>query len=651
MKYLKFSFLTFSLVLSCGRGSSSPSSEYTTGSKLNSAWAVTDLTCSGDYQAGTNIYAEVSTAYVTIKSGVISSCSNVLHRVPPTFAVITTLPTGFRVTTSEGETNVTDTSTHIYGVGYQFTLNGTSGFMTGSSDSATITLPFKTSLVPSSDIDATKVFVRIFNNDDSSLVDLHGTTSTSGSVSVTVFGLPSQFTAAVIYNPYMDSTASNAASSSSASWSPKKWCVVYNYHSDAVIRAVKAILGLSTDPTRTEIYNTLKEYVADAAVSAQAAYEDAGFSAPNLHIFSQSSDPCGNIIGSNSRYEIVLNEPGPSFGHGVFGQVIRPEANKYGRIFIDPNRVDDLSTSSLGTVAADIAQEMFYQVADSYGIYSSVTTKGYREGIATTYGMTIDAGTIQVRSAADDETKMLSDFLGVDERSNSIIVDIPSHANQDFFVYLAKKHNNSDLKYISGLFSLIGSDISSLSSEAERIQPPRTTFLGAMNTHFKNHFGLYLKDVFLDFFKQRVFDHNTESQFGRTREVTSGFASNLFSTSLADDELNAIAEISVDASTCALTSSNGGFSDIAPYAVRTIRITPSVISATGPTITVSLTFGSGSLGTDWDGYTYRALATSSVSSTNTFTLFGTGLTDEAVVSVANITTNTKSFMDYSISCQ
>ena len=192
-------------------------------------------------------------------------------------------------------------------------------------------------------------------------------------------------------------------------------------------------------------------------------------------------------------------------------------------------------------------------------------------------------------------------------------------------------------------------------STANKYSPPRGQIYDLMSTSFANSFGSTntLPAVFFDFLDQRLFEHNNASQFGRSGETTTGFASNLMQANTVDDALDSLTEILVDASACTLNYSQGGFADMAPYAARGLNITPSNTATGGKTITVSLVPGTGSIGPDWKGYNFMNNAvTGNVSATNTFSGFGQFMTDQAVVLFANITGSyTQSFVEYTITCQ
>jgi|GEM_PF-5516996 len=654
-----FGLLCLSFSLSCGT-TTSPNVP-TTGSSINSDWTVSDLSCTGTYTGGF-IQDSTGKSSLTMASGKITACSNVLTTNRPTLAVATSLPSGFTIDTSAGDVNATYTAPPYTttGVGYTFTLHGSS-FMTDSLDNFTLTVPYDTSKVDLSDRTSTKLFVRLFNYDDSSLVDINGDVSTGGEITINLYGLPTQFTAVVIYNQYMDAAASDAVSTmivddipskavsvSKTSWSALRWCVVYNAASTEIINATKSILGISTTPTTTQIRSAMKSNVANVAAEVQGLYQNNGFSEPLLFQGDSNNDPCGSTLSSTKRYILYLNEPSSVFSSFDPNEVITPSANKYGRVYISPTRILDDPSSSTGSIKAAIADETAHPIENAYLIYSALTTEGYRDGSATVLGMTFDQGSIAVRSYTSSETKLMSDFLTVNKRNNRSDVGI---ANQDFFAYVGREYNAGSLGFMSGMFNQLYSAISAMSSDAQRLQPPRSTVLGTINSYFTNTLGSSLSSIYLDFLKQRTLEHNANSQFGRSGEVTSGFASNLFQTSSTDDARNSVATITVSGSTCSLSSSSGGFGNVVPFAARAIKITPSSLSTSGGgTVTVAFNIPYGGIGDVWGGSTNNSGTFGSLANTNTFSSFGTSSSDEIDLVFANITTNVTTYIEYSVSC-
>lgn len=637
--------------LSCGKGSSTPTTDYNTGKQINAAWTPTSLDCTGDYQSPGNIYASGTSSYVYIAPNAIPACARVKQVNPPVFTYVTGLPSGFSIdTATQGEVNATYKGTNTYLKGFTFALNGASGFMTGLADNIYLYIQFDQALAPAAT--PLNTFIRILNNDDNSLVDLHGTIENGSYVKANMYGLPNSFTVAVIYSPYM--AAAPSVTSAKASWKAQSWCSIYNYKNKDVVAAVQVRSGIS-NPTPLDIYNTIRTWVSESAVDAQNQYISAGFSAPNLLVSNNSGEPCGTELGSNPRYNIVIDSSGPSFAYTSFGQVIRPQNNVYGRIFIPPQRIDDTAGNDLGSILAGVAQEMFYPIADAYGIISSATTKGIREGVAVTYGMTIDNdGKITVRNAdPPNEIKMMSDFLNVNERANISPADTVSHANQDFFAFLAQGYGGDKYDYIVNMFEVISSWLSSAVLPTDRFQPPRSQLYDLMSSSFKNKLGNDLQSLFLNFVKQRLFEHDPASQFGRTGEITSGFAYNLMETS-TEDVYNSLVQVTVDASTCALDAASvGGFADISPYAARAIEIIPVNTSASGVTITVNLIPDTGGFGGMWDGFNFvnNAVQSSHTQAVNTFSGFGKNTTDQIVVLPVNVSTDTVSYVDYNVKCQ
>lgn len=619
------------LYLSCGSNNLSPYNP-TTGSGINDAWTVSELSCNGTYTGGATIYA-ASNAYLTIKTNAISKCSNVSTKLPPTFAVVYSLPSGFSTDTNYQNVTLGGSGSSPI-LGYSFILNGDS-LMTNSLDNFALTLPYDPSKVTSANRTSTKVFVRLFNDDDDSVVDINGTVSSS-QITINLYGLPTRFTVAVMYNPYMDTAESTATTSF---WTVQYWCVVYNYTNTDIIEAVGGV-----SPSKSTINDYIKRNVANEVAAVQEYYINDGFTAPLLYYGSSSSDPCGV---SNKRYIMYLNPKGDNFASNDPNDIISSAGNKYGRLYINPAKLLDEPPDS-GTITAAIADELMYAVADGYEIYSSPTTDGYRKGSATLYGMTVDAASIDVSSYDNGFTKLMSDFVTVNERASD---DTVAYANQDFFAYVGKKYNSGSLSYMSGMFNQLWSSIQS-SSEALKLQPTRNTVLTSMNLYFSNHLGGTLRTLFLDFLKQRTMEHNVPSQL-RPGDPTTGFTLDLFQTSAADTR-NSVAEITVDPTTCAISSSSGGFGSVAPYAARDIRITtPSgVSSAAGATVTVKLNIPTGGIGNPWDGFTYTSWnsAINDISTTNTFSAFGTAATDEIDVLVANTSIAITTYIEYTITC-
>lgn len=657
---MKRIMLVFVLVLasvwtSCGGGGGGGGST-DDGGTINEDWTVTELTCTGTVTGGT--FSDDTGASIYVGSGELSTCVNATS--DPTVQAAS-LPSGFDVHTTEGDINVT-----TGGNGYAFSINGDSGFTTTTNSAVTITLPFDTTNIPSADrTNATMIFVRIYTNDDSSLVDINGTIS-GNTITVETQGLPEGFTAAVIYNPNMRVAVSAPIALPSISsktfktmtnlppWPGRTWCAYYNVSSTVLISAVKTKLGISTTPTPTQILNAITTYVVTAATEAQTIYETAGFRAPNLFVSTSASDPCGT-----NAYAMHVIEEGSNFQPNDPVEVITPEGNHYGRIYINAEDIKDPVAKGPGDTGSvkggSVAHEMLHAIQNGYELLG-ITLKGYREGTATTYGMTIDqGGAITVRSYATNETELMTDFLTANRRGTDQYL---AYANQDFFAYVAKEYASDSLGYLADLFEDLSDAIDTYSAAqtttnkraAYKKQPPRNILFEAMDENFGLTFGLTLNNIYLDFLKQRAFVHNASSQFGRNNETTSGFASELFQSSTTKTE-NGLVTVTVNADTCNVIDGSGTFANVSPYAARALEIITSTASTTGKKLTITLTPATGAVGSTWGGSYYHNGATTALSGNETvINTFGTTEDDEVDIAFANITTDTPMYVQYQVTC-
>lgn len=647
----------------CGSSSSSSSTESTEGSALNSEWDTTAITCEGTITGGTFSDAAGSGAQVVVADGAITPCVNAT--ATPTMAAATSLPDGFDLRATEGNVNVTQG-----GTAYTFTLNGDRGTGSTTEGAITLTLPFDPTLITTAAdrTDTTKVFVRIINLDDESVLNVTGTIS-GGTITIDLRELPTQFTAAVIYNPNMAAAESVAAANAmivggitkatATTWPAQKWCVVYNTQSVALQTALASAIAAT-------MQTLIKTAVSNMAANVQATYQNAGFAAPSLYIASTATDPCGGALGTDKRYLVHIDEIGT---HYNYSEDPTQSANEiyYGLINIQPKHLPSAASKALGetgSVKAAFAHELLHAIQRSYGLVKpgNRTMKGYIEGTATTYGVTIDqGGTLSVRTADAQEIWLLSDFLMTNLRASGAVPAWAAYANQDFFAYVGLEYNSSSLDYLVGLFQQFNDDIEaeataaadSATADNARYQPLRSSLLGSMDSFFQSEFGSSLEDIYLDFLKQRVFAHNASSQFGRTGETTSGFAQDLFAADTTDATKNAILSVTVEPDDCAVTNATGGFGSVGPFATRAVMITATkaATTTTYPTVSITLTPASGSIGDTWDGFSYRSGTTQAVSAgANTFTSFGAAATDKIIVALANITQDTRSYFNYEVTC-
>ncbi len=661
-----FAFSCLSLLAyygaACGGGSDSGAAATTptTGSGINSTWTSESLKCTGTVTGGTFS----SGTGATVNVGSMPTCVNAT--TDPTITATTTQPSGLDIRTTEGDVNVTT------GSFYAFTINGDRGFTTTSASAVSVMLPFDPTLIATvpDRTNSVKVFVRIFNQDDNALIDVTGTIS-GGTITITTRGLPKNFTAAVIYNPDMDTTTPDSPAPSISvgkgvlktltdkpPWPAKTWCAIYNPKSTVLIDAVSTKDGI-TSPTAAQIKTAIKTYIANNAVAAQTIYEAAGFRAPNLFIATTATEPC-TTLGTTPRFTIHVIESGSYFQGDDDKEAITPDGNHYGREYINAARIKDSASKAsgdLGSIKASVAHEMQHAIQYGYEIYGS-PSKGYKEAASTSYGMTIDqGGTITVRSGSPEETFAMSDFL----MDYDTTTTAAAYSNQDFFAYVGKQYNSGSLSFIVGLWEQISDDIDlaalgavdTATADSIRQSPTLPMMASSMDLYFRGKFGSSLEDIYLDFLKQRTMDHNANSQFGRVGETTTGFAKDLFTVDPTDSTKDSLQVITINPTDCTVTDGSGGFGSVAPMAARAVRIVASGAAATTtyPTITLTLKPQSGAMNDKWAGYYRRTGSAKTLTDSNTFTSFGAAATDEIDLVVANVTQDTPSSITYEAKCE
>lgn len=603
---------------------------------VNNGWTAEGVVmCSTGVTATTGIsggnFADVSgSASVNIASGTIPSNFNVNT---PSMAAVSQLPAGLDIDKANGDVNITKGAT-----GYVFTLSGEGGLFTNNAGAVKISLQFNTAGIPAADTtSAIKIFIRLFNHADNSIVDMAGdiaVTGSTGTITVETRGLPAQFTAIVIYNPNMEAGASDEVSPSAfnaisratinavkTTWPTKRWCTFWNSANPNLIASVKKIRGLASNPSRAQIRSTVLSKISGATRKAQDVYEKDGFIGPDLYI--------GNICaGSTPSYYIHMSDKPSHFTPDDPLEVIHVGANHYGRIYMG----HDL----LAIAENVIAHEMHHAIQSSHRLWGG-TLKGYKEGTATVYGQTITSGEVITTRDYADEMQLVSNRL-------MLKTGKPAYANQDFFAYVGKQYNSGSLAYISGLYTQLHSDIGDV------LNPIASVMYGAMNTYFNSAFSQSLSTIYLDFLKQRALNHNTASQLGHTGEVVAGFAEGLFSAGTVE-------KYNVDLATCSKNKVNRTWGGIDQFATRAIVVNPTGVlpaGSTNPTLIVKITPSASSVGALWNGFTYRAIRptpTGALVATNRFITFGIQAGDQVVVLVANLDPANTGTFAFEIGCE
>jgi hypothetical protein len=581
------------------------------------------------------IFNDPSGAGVTVIPGEIPSS---LNATQPAMTPSPSVPSDMTIDPSQGDVNVTRGAP-----AYDFNLTGDGGFTTTTAGAVTISLPFDTSLIPSADRgDTLKIFVRIFNPQDGSQIEVTGDISGTGSSSILTVetrGLPLAFTAIVIYNPNMEAVTSEEATvldtnslaysapladkAALTAWPAQSWCVIYNLVNPNLITAVKNVLGLAGNPSRAQIRGVVLDKVGGGARKSQTIYQTDGLNGPNMYI---GRTACRDNV---SRYNIHLidSNKGAHYRADDPNEWENPTTDNrnFGRLYMVNSWLD----GHIATVLDIIAHEMLHGIQDGYQIWG-FTPKGYKEGSAATYGRTIDKNqVITVRS----ETLLLSASLMSPN-------DGERYNNEDFFAYVGKQYNVGSLNYMSGLYAQMHATIGAGVND-----PSAATMYGAMNTYFNAKFAQPLQTVYLDFVKQRALNHNASSQFGRPGEVVSGFAEGLFGAT-------SVYKQNVNLASCNKVNLN--WAGIAPFSTRAIVVNPIGVlpaDSSGLNLVVKITPSASSVGALWNGFTYRTTTTSALAANNKFPTFGKLAGDQVVVLVSNLDPANTGTFNFEIGCE
>jgi hypothetical protein len=586
---------------------------------------------------GGNFVDPSGIASVNVTTGTIPSYVNASG---PNLKPVTQLNKGVEFDPAGGEVNVTRG-----GLGYEFDLTGDSSFVTTAAGAIKISLPIDTASIPVADrTSPVKIFMRIYNLDIGSNADVTGEIATTGGVTrltVETRGLPNRFVALVVYNPNMDATLVDDSTPTSSqaipdahekaatAWPANAWCVTYNPSNPTLIAQIKAIRGTSAAPTREEIKNTISYKL--GARKAQLVYERDGFLAPNLY----TGKPCG---GNTPHYVIHMSEKKSSaYRSGIPDQdeEITADEAPFGRIHVQYSH-----TGILGDV---VAHELHHAIQSSYGLAGN-TVRGYKEGTATTYGKTIsnNAG-ISIRESKMQYlvTRLMTpDLQPADPPPpGSFKVGYNGYANQDFFAYIGKQYNNGSLAYISGLYTRMRDDLGNGMMNAT------LPLLGtSLDTYLKSAFALGLKDIYLDYVKQRALTHNVSSQFGRAGEIRSGFAENLFGATGAYKQ-------NVNLASC--SKSGMQWNGLSPFSTRAIVVNPTgalPAGSNGLNLFVKITPSAGSAAGTLKGFTWRSNTASVLAEDNKFSAFGKQPGDQIVVLVSNLDLANDASFTFEIGC-
>ena len=552
-----------------------------------------------------------------------------------------------------------------------YTLKIGAGFHTSTVGTVRLEVPFDRAAVPDQTrVDSLHLLIRIYNADDTSVVDLTGQI-VADRIVADLSGFPSAATVTVLYNPHMavvtsDQPAAKSAAKSvaltSETWATRNWAVVYD--AVAVAAEVQKFLGLSAPPTADQLARAVKQQVADHAADAAASYDADGFRSPTLYVARNASEPGGAAFGANPRYLLHFQvNKSNSFYPDDPQELLTPEGNHYGRIYIKDATINRTLAATGGTIFMAIAHELFHAVQAGYDLLKpsiplSLTTfapsnlTGVVEGTATAYGVLLglrhdgaSASIPQVRQWRNDpamiraETFKLENYLLTANGTDA-------YANQDFFVYLARVAGDNTYAFLATVFEQLRLTIEDLAATqptpAARATylsyPPLDAVYKGLDMYFSGVYGATLTDVYEDFATQRAVEHDLATQFGRPGETTDGLAPELFTTYPNHPGMK---DLQIDAGSAGVTT----VSDLAPLnrlSARALRLRPRAGSAKGD-ITITVTPNKGAFDSTVSGWLYRTQSATSartvtpLQATNTVTAFGADSGDEVIIILFNPT--------------
>ena len=551
-------------------------------------------------------------------------------------------PPGGMVNPQIGDTNVT-----AGGGGYTFNLTGDGGFTSGTapfndgvSTPIQIAIPFNAAGIPAVDaVNPIKTFVRV-QHPSGSIADLTGTIQVSGAtglVTVSSQGLPGTFIAAVIYNPNMDvdtgdpgtvdipALIKSGTSTNATVWPGRGWCTFYNPRDPSLIVATQNVLGLARAPTPAEIKSVIHSRVSRYALLAQMTYQNDGMGAPNMG----TGLACG---GTTRRYYLhMLSLQGSFFRPDDPGAATDKDGRKYGRLYIDPARLDDEQNTVLGTSLASIAHEMFHGVQDGYIAENGTSIDSYFEGTAAVYGKSIDTGgALTVRN---EMTFLDIELLESTEGSPN------KYGSEDFWAYVANVYNGGKLTYFDGLFKALR-----VAFGTNTPNPAKAAAYGVLDGYLNTTFKKSLPDIYMDFVRDRALTHPQAAQL-RVGENTVGLSNALFR--------NARFTETIDVSTCAANTVSFTRRNYNPFTSFVITLNPVgnlPANSNGVTLQIKTTPTNGTTGTTWRGWSYRNnAATAITSATARFPLWGKA-GDPLVVIFSNIDRTTRGNLLLEINC-
>lgn len=583
---------------------------------------------------------------VDIPDGQIDACAN----ASPTLAV---------VDASSDLTASSETIILVGGGAVQLNLNADFNMTVDAKETddgdVTITLPYDDTSVAVGEETSLYIYVVAQDQDNDVVVPLVGDLDTTNNIiTASTKGLPANTIFTVVYNDAMAAIASdepdvsalvidpNISALTAAVWPTNVWCVVYDT-SNATLRTVAAtILGVAeASLTDAQVRSVIADGVATNARRAGNDYQALGFRAPHLYLQAPNAATRACSGTTQSVYFVHMVYAG-----GSYFQPLDPAENldvdtlagvgaKFGRLYVDANRLDDNATDGLGTVEASVAHEMFHGIQAGYEFSRSrARVEGIKEGSAATIGITLDGDGDSlsepiVRSFADEIFPLATYLLN---HSASY-----RYSNQDFFAYVSRAYNLASFDWLPTYFAAHRNAVVALATAAAQNTPPYATIYTALETGLQNGISseLTLAEVYFDFVVNRLVEHNADSQFGRAGETV---APGTLATNLLLGNTGLLVSLSGDPDTLNVSKTSNRMGS---YSTRVFKIKPTEASddaENGVKLTVTITPSSGSVGSGILVNHYRAGSAAGIeASSGSFQIrnWGKTTTDEIIVVVCN----------------
>jgi hypothetical protein len=518
---------------------------------------------------------------------------------------------------------------------YEFNTKAIANFAT--TQTVEVNLTFDPATVPPAKLNALYIYAKAYHPNNGSVLPIMGTISGS-TLTLKLQGVNKKADFYVVYNPNMRGVLSDPPTAGATSidiyaaattWPTNRWFLAY----DSTDRPLRQAAADGSGGTYT--VDTVPDWYLDGvvknfltyAVAAGVVYQADGLLPPNLEGKTDQA-----LTGTSESVYLMYTTTG-----GSYYQASEADENieffgyAYGKMYIDPKRYNDHVGYYLGTLQASIAHEMQHAIQQSYTLGTTDNTRGFKEGFATPYGMTIDSYNhiLHVRTDGVRETQLLSSYLGCGVNTN---LHAFAYANQDFFAYVAKAYNAGSLKYAADLLAQIKLDIEAqliIGNPDALLAPPLKVLRESLNKVCTAKFSKDLPTIYFDFVKNRAMEHSADSQLRAGEPAAMTLNENLFHS-------NAITKVSVNPDSLATDSLVGQFSNVAPFSSRAIVFTPSSTKVGGVNTYLTIRPAYGTLGTTAKAVVYRKGVKTELTGPQLISGYGSTADDILTVLLANV---------------